>query len=91
MVNLSKKITKELKIPTIGIGAGQHCDGQVQVFHDILGLINNFNPRHAKKYLNLSKDIKRVLNMYNSDVANKKFPQKKHSTPGLSNIINKIK
>jgi 3-methyl-2-oxobutanoate hydroxymethyltransferase len=88
---LAKLITNTLTIPTIGIGAGQYCDGQVQVFHDILGLINDFNPQHAKKYLNLSKDIKRVLNMYNSDVANKKFPQKKHSTSGLSNIINKIK
>jgi 3-methyl-2-oxobutanoate hydroxymethyltransferase len=88
---LARLISETLTIPTIGIGAGRYCDGQVQVFHDILGLIGGFNPRHAKKYLNLSKDIGRALNIYHSDVANKKFPQKKHSTPGLSDIVDKIK
>lgn len=88
---LARLISQTLTIPTIGIGAGPYCDGQVQVFHDILGLIDGFNPKHAKKYLNLSKDIKQVLNMYNNDVANKKFPKKKHSTLCSPDIINKIK
>ena len=88
---LSKLISDTLSIPTIGIGAGPHCDGQVQVWHDILGLINNFHPKHAKKYLKLSDNIAQALNQYNSDVANKKFPEKKHTSFCSSNIIKKIK
>ena len=52
---LSKLITSTLSIPTIGIGAGKFCDGQVQVFHDILGLLKNFHPRHAKKSAKMSR------------------------------------
>ena len=88
---LAKVISERLTIPTIGIGAGPYCDGQVQVFHDILGLIDGFNPKHSKKYLNLYDNIKKSLNKYSSDVANKKFPQKKHSSSCSSDIINKIK
>tara|TARA_B100002052_G_scaffold190127_1_gene173302 strand:+ start:1487 stop:2317 length:831 start_codon:yes stop_codon:yes gene_type:complete len=88
---LSKLISDTLSIPTIGIGAGPHCDGQVQVWHDILGLINNFHPKHAKKYLKLSDNITKALNQYNSDVANKKFPAKKHTSLCSPNIIKKIK
>ncbi|MAQ43562.1 MAG: 3-methyl-2-oxobutanoate hydroxymethyltransferase [Candidatus Marinimicrobia bacterium] len=88
---LSKLISDTLSIPTIGIGAGPHCDGQVQVWHDILGLINNFHPKHAKKYLKLSDNITKALNQYNSDVANKKFPEKKHTSLCSPNIIKKIK
>jgi len=88
---LAKVISNELTIPTIGIGAGAHCDGQVQVLHDLLGLINDFNPRHAKKYLTLAQKIKKSLNDYNRDVANKKFPQKKHTSSCAANIIKQIK
>ena len=88
---LSKLISDTLSIPTIGIGAGPHCDGQVQVWHDILGLINDFHPKHAKKYLKLSDNITKALNQYNSDVANKKFPEKKHTSLCSPNIIKKIK
>ena len=88
---LAAFITKTLSIPTIGIGAGDGCDGQVQVFHDLLGLIDGFNPKHAKKYSNLSQSINSALNRYNKDVATKKFPQKKHSTSCLSSIISKLK
>jgi len=88
--NLAKLISDTLTIPTIGIGAGPHCDGQIQVFHDILGLIDEFNPKHAKKYLNLSTDIGKTLNVYSQEVANKKFPQKKHSTSCISDIISSL-
>ena len=88
---LAKLITQTLSIPTIGIGAGRYCDGQVQVFHDILGLISGFNPKHAKQYLNLSQDIKKALNQYDENVVNKKFPQKKNTTSCSSSIIKKLK
>ena len=68
---LSKLITSALSIPTIGIGAGKFCDGQVQVFHDILGLLKNFHPKHAKKYVGLYKIIRDTLNKYHTDVASK--------------------
>ena len=75
---LSKKITRVLDIPTIGIGAGPDCDGQIQVFHDIVGLFNDFVPKHSKQYIDLTKHIKNSLNNYIDDVKNKAFPSKNH-------------
>ena len=71
---LAKKITKVLDIPTIGIGAGVHCDGQVQVFHDMLGLDPDFRPRHSGEYANLAPIIKDALVRYGQDVGAGKFP-----------------
>ena len=76
--NLAKKITKNLTIPTIGIGAGPHCDGQIQVFHDIMGLNKDYTPKHAKCYGNLGSEIEKILIKYNNDVKQKKFPDKSH-------------
>tara|TARA_B100000700_G_scaffold322180_1_gene423071 strand:+ start:183 stop:986 length:804 start_codon:yes stop_codon:yes gene_type:complete len=76
--SLAKTITQSLEIPTIGIGAGPYCDGQIQVFHDIMGLFNSFVPRHTKQYINLTNHIKSSLNKYIDDVKNKKFPSKEH-------------
>ena len=59
---LARIITQKLSIPTIGIGAGPHCDGQVQVIHDILGLYDDFVPKHTRQYLNLSETIAAALN-----------------------------
>ena len=87
---LAKKITSCLSIPTIGIGSGKFCDGQIQVFNDILGLDDDFFPRHAKRYLNLQKSIVLALKKYNDEVVNNKFPQKKHSTNYKTNIIDKL-
>ena len=89
-VELAKKITSSLSIPTIGIGSGKHCDGQIQVFNDILGLDDDFSPRHTKKYLNLQKSIVSALKKYDNEVVNSKFPQKKHSTNYKTNIIDKL-
>jgi len=89
-VELAAKITRSLSIPTIGIGSGPCCDGQIQVFHDILGLVKNFTPKHAKVYVNLNKEISAALKRYADDVSKKKFPNKKHSSSYKSNIIDKL-
>ena len=76
--SLAKTITKELKIPTIGIGASINCDGQVLVTDDLIGL-NQINARFVKKYTNITKQINSAIINFKNDVKNKKFPKKKHS------------
>jgi 3-methyl-2-oxobutanoate hydroxymethyltransferase len=73
-VELAKKITQALDIPTIGIGAGTHCNGQVQVFHDMLGLDPDFRPRHSGKYADLAPVIQDALERYGDDVRAGTFP-----------------
>ncbi len=75
---IAKQITKDLNIPTIGIGSSVHCDGQVLVTDDLLGL-NETKIRFVKKYLNIKKYINLGLKRYASDVKSKKYPSKKHS------------
>jgi len=72
----AKKISQSLKIPTIGIGAGPYCDGQVQVLHDLLGLLPDFHPKHAKAYLRLYETIKDAISKFVAEVRNGKFPPK---------------
>jgi 3-methyl-2-oxobutanoate hydroxymethyltransferase len=74
---LAKKVSKELTIPTIGIGAGPHVDGQVLVLHDMLGLTTDFSPRFLRRYLNLFEDIKKGVRRYIGDVKSKDFPNEK--------------
>ncbi len=88
---LAKHITGQLSIPTIGIGSGVECDGQIQVYNDVLGLSTNFNPKHAKKYLNLNKDIQGAINKYRVEVGKKQFPSKQHSFAYKKNIIDQLK
>ena len=76
---LAAKITKELNIPTIGIGAGKDCDGQVLVFHDLVGLFEKFTPKFVKKYLDLAPMIKTALVQYKTEVENGTFPGPEHS------------
>ena len=71
---LSKLITQRLAIPTIGIGAGPDCDGQVQVISDILGLYTEFVPKHAKQYARLAGEIKTAVSSYISEVKSLSFP-----------------
>ena len=68
------KITQTLSIPTIGIGAGSRCDGQVQVLHDMLGLLPDFHPKHAKAYLKLHETIRDAVKRYVEEVKSGKFP-----------------
>ncbi|MCY4365866.1 MAG: 3-methyl-2-oxobutanoate hydroxymethyltransferase [Chloroflexi bacterium] len=76
---LAQLITKRLKIPTIGIGAGAGCDGQVQVLHDMLGLFTDFVPRHARQYASLGPVIKEAFVQYSSEVRDGSFPTAKES------------
>jgi 3-methyl-2-oxobutanoate hydroxymethyltransferase len=80
-LELAKTITDRLAIPTIGIGAGPHCDGQVQVFHDLLGLFEDFVPRHAKRYVDLGNQITEAVRAYASEVRQGSFPTEKESFP----------
>ncbi len=76
---LAESISKSLKIPTIGIGAGAGCDGQVLVINDILGLFEDFKPKFVRRYAELGKDIKRACQSYLSDVKSGKFPSEEES------------
>lgn len=78
-MELARKVTESVSIPTIGIGAGPHCDGQVQVVNDILGLYGEFQPKHAKKYANLSTEIKSAFRSYADDVRSGSFPSEENS------------
>lgn len=71
---LAKKVTDSISIPTIGIGAGSHCDGQVLVVHDMLGMTHEFKPKFLRQYLNLYEDITKAVEQYVSDVKNVDFP-----------------
>jgi 3-methyl-2-oxobutanoate hydroxymethyltransferase len=76
--SLAKEITKRVSIPTIGIGASSHCDGQVLVTDDLIGL-NKISARFVKKYLNIEKKIDNAVLKFKQDVTRVKFPGKKHS------------
>jgi len=74
-------ITKSLSIPTIGIGAGSACDGQVLVFHDVVGLQDNLLPRFVKRYASLLEEAQRALESYRQEVAERRFPGPEHAYP----------
>ncbi|MDZ7781013.1 MAG: 3-methyl-2-oxobutanoate hydroxymethyltransferase [Gemmatimonadota bacterium] len=71
---LAAEVTEELSIPTIGIGAGEACDGQVQVWHDLLGLSVDFTPRHAKRYAEVGTVVREALERWAEDVRERRFP-----------------
>ncbi|CAI8017158.1 3-methyl-2-oxobutanoate hydroxymethyltransferase [Geodia barretti] len=76
---LSRLISEKLTVPTIGIGAGPDCDGQVQVLHDMLGLFTDFVPRHAKQYANLGQTIRDAFCQYAQEVKDGSFPTTRES------------
>ena len=88
---LSKLITQKLVIPTIGIGAGPDCDGQVQVVSDILGLYTEFVPKHAKQYARLAGEIQNAVSSYISEVKSLSFPTIKHSYPMDESLVKQLK
>ena len=76
---LAKTVTQSLTIPTIGIGAGVDCDGQVLVLHDMVGMFDKFIPKFVKTYTHLNVQMKDAVNQYIDDVRKGSFPEKKHS------------
>ena len=87
---LAEIITKRLDIPTIGIGSGAGCDGQVLVTPDILGLFRDFSPRHAKKYLDMGKALDDAVKMYIDEVTTEIFPLKENSFEVDEEIIKQL-
>ena len=88
---LAKEITSRLKIPTIGIGAGVDCSGQVQVFHDLLGLFPSFGPRHSKTYADAGQIMKDALTKYVAEVKDKQFPTAENSSSMSEEILEEIR
>ncbi|MDE2028699.1 MAG: 3-methyl-2-oxobutanoate hydroxymethyltransferase [Candidatus Omnitrophica bacterium] len=78
-LEVAREITAQLKIPTIGIGAGPHCDGQVLVIHDLLGLFSRYQPKFSKKYADLGPQILEAVKQYKDDVISGRFPDDAHS------------
>jgi len=91
---LAQIITQKIKIPTIGIGAGKFCDGQIQVLHDVVGLLGADVPKHANTYINTQNMMIGAIKQYQSEVENKHFPNNNHSTKmdvqELADLKNKI-
>jgi len=84
-------ITQKLRIPTIGIGAGVDCDGQVLVSHDMLGLFVRYTPKFVKKYVNLSALIAQAIQDYKKEVEEESFPDKEHSFSIKEEELKKLK
>jgi len=78
-MNLAKRVTEELSIPTIGIGAGPFCDGQVLVLHDVIGLFERFLPKFAKQYVNLKDHTLKAIKVYKEEVEGGIFPSQDQS------------
>ena len=76
---IATRVTEALKVPTIGIGAGAGCDGQVLVWHDLLGLYEGKAPRFVKRYADLAAEAKRALEAYVDDVREGRFPEEQHT------------
>jgi len=87
---LSKLITQKVNVPTIGIGAGPDCDGQVQVVSDMLGLYTEFVPKHAKQYARLAGEIKAAVSSYISEVKSLNFPTIEHSYTMDESLIKQL-
>ncbi|HOM25545.1 MAG TPA: 3-methyl-2-oxobutanoate hydroxymethyltransferase [Thermosynergistes sp.] len=81
---VGRLVTEKLSIPTIGIGGGRYCDGQVLVFHDTLGLFEKFLPKFVKRYRNLGEEIVKALEEYKQEVKEGKFPGPEHVFGGVT-------
>ncbi|MDI6764786.1 MAG: 3-methyl-2-oxobutanoate hydroxymethyltransferase [Thermodesulfobacteriota bacterium] len=88
---IAKRITERLKVPTIGIGAGIHCDGQVLVVHDMLGLFDRFTPKFAKRFVNLSEQMLKAFEAFREEVLKGEFPTDQHSFHIDEKELSKVK
>jgi 3-methyl-2-oxobutanoate hydroxymethyltransferase len=75
VTTVAEQVTKSVTVPTIGIGAGAHCDGQVLVSNDMLGLFTWFTPKHVKRYANMAEEMRKAFAAYKRDVESGKFPE----------------
>ncbi|MBU0468732.1 MAG: 3-methyl-2-oxobutanoate hydroxymethyltransferase, partial [Candidatus Omnitrophica bacterium] len=89
--SLAEIITKDLNIPTIGIGAGVYCDGQVLVTNDILGLYDRHSPKFVKKYVDLSEAALKAITQFRDEVKSCKFPDIEHSYSMSIEEINRVR
>jgi len=87
---LARAITKSISIPTIGIGAGPHCDGQVLVFHDMVGLFSGFAPKFAKRYAEAGTLIRDAVARYSSEVREGGFPDAAHSFDMPEEVLKRV-
>ena len=87
---LAKMITEQLHIPTIGIGAGAHCSGQIQVFHDLFALLDGHVPRHAKQYAQLGTLMREALAAYVHDVQTGAFPTQENSFTMKADVLSAL-
>ncbi|TPW34012.1 3-methyl-2-oxobutanoate hydroxymethyltransferase [Oecophyllibacter saccharovorans] len=87
---LAELVSRELSIPTIGIGAGLGCDGQVQVWHDLLGLFEHKPPRHARRYAEIGAEMEKAVRHYAEDVAARRFPTVAQSASMTPEVLEKI-
>jgi 3-methyl-2-oxobutanoate hydroxymethyltransferase len=87
---LAKLVTEELSIPTIGIGAGPVCDGQVLVIHDMPGLYPRSSPKFVKKYINLYGDMIAAVKQYKEEVTTRTFPGPEHSFGMSEEVLKKL-
>lgn len=88
---LAKIITEKLQIPTIGIGAGSHCDGQVLVINDILALYPRFTPKFVKQFANLHESVTAAVRQYRKEVAARTFPGPEHSFSMPEEVLEELK
>lgn len=87
---LSKIISESISIPTIGIGAGKYCDGQILVYQDMLSMFSDFTPKFVKSFGNIGKSIKNGVSQYIEEVKESKFPEEKHTFKIDDDVINKL-
>lgn len=87
---LAELVTKEISIPTIGIGAGAGCDGQILVYQDLLGMFSDFTPKFVKRYANIGELMKEAFASYKQEVAEGAFPQEEHQYKIDDDIIEKL-
>lgn len=87
---LSKIISESISIPTIGIGAGKYCDGQILVYQDMLSMFSDFKPKFVKSFANVGESIKDGVSQYIKEVKETKFPEEKHGFKIDDDVINKL-
>ena len=78
--SLAEEITRRVGVPTVGIGSGPACDGEIQVFHDVFGLYTDFQPRHTRRYANVAEQIAAAARQYKDDVEQRVFPGPEQSS-----------